>query len=95
MKQKEYKRPGVRKPESPRSVSTYSKYHHTIDREIDNDNIWYIEINGKKERRIPVTLSSWEEMKFKAKEGSPSPKEHEYLVFLMEQGYCISHGEII
>lgn len=28
------------------------------------------------------------------KEGSPSPKEHEYLVFLMEQGYCISHGEI-
>lgn len=68
MKQKEYKRPGVRKPESPRSVSTYSKYHHTIDREIDNDNIWYIEINGKKERRMPVTLSSWEEMKFKAKE---------------------------
>ena len=65
MKQKEYKRPGVRKPESPRSVLTYSKYHHTIDREIDNDNICYI---GKKERRIPVTLSSWEEMKFKAKE---------------------------
>lgn len=28
------------------------------------------------------------------KEGSPSPKEHEYLVFLMNQGYCISHGEI-
>jgi hypothetical protein len=25
---------------------------------------------------------------------APSPKEHEYLVFLMEQGYCISHGEI-
>lgn len=28
------------------------------------------------------------------KEGSPSPKEREYLVFLMEQGYCILHGEI-
>lgn len=28
------------------------------------------------------------------KEGSPTPKEHEYLVFLMEQGYCIFHGEI-
>ena len=68
MKQKEYKRPGLRKPESPRSVSTYSKYHHTKAREIDNDNIRYIEINGQKERRIPVTLSSWEEMKFKAKE---------------------------
>lgn len=68
MKPKEYKRPGVRNPESPRPVSAYSKYHHTIDREIDNDNIWYIEINGKKERRIPVTLSSWEEMKSKAKE---------------------------
>lgn len=56
MKQKEYKRPGVRKPESPRSVSTYSKYHHTIDREIDNDNIWYIEINGKKDTRHPVVV---------------------------------------
>lgn len=68
MRQKEYKRPGIRKPETPRSMSTYNKYHHTIDREIDDENIWYIEINGKKERRIPVTLSSWEEMKFKAKE---------------------------
>lgn len=68
MKPKEYKRLRVRKPESPRSTTTYSKYHHTIDREIDDDSIWYIEINGKKERRVPVTLSSWEEMKFKAKE---------------------------
>ena len=50
-------------------MSTYSKYHHTIDREIDDDNIWYIEINGKKERRIPVTLSSWEELKFVGKSG--------------------------
>lgn len=26
------------------------------------------------------------------KEGSPSPKEHEYLVFLMEQGYSYRTG---
>lgn len=64
----EYKRPGVRKPEARSSVNAYGKYYHSIDMEIDNDSIWFVEINGDSKRRIPLTLETWEKMKKTARE---------------------------
>lgn len=58
-----YNRKGVSKPKG--AVSTvHEAFHHSIDREIDNDSIWYCEVNG---RETPLTLERWEEMKERSK----------------------------
>lgn len=65
MKPKEYKRPGVNKPNNIDQFHNIGVLHHSIDREIDNDSIWFVEINGRS--RIPLTLDKWEQMKAESK----------------------------
>lgn len=68
MKSKEYKRNDLRKPVSTDNIKGSKILRHTIDREIDNESIWFIEVNKDKKMRMPVTLDVWERMKSKSKE---------------------------
>lgn len=61
LKKSSYKRTDVNKTFN----QTFVKYIHSIDMEIDNESIWFVEVNKKK---IPLTLDKWNKMKEKAKE---------------------------
>lgn len=66
LKPKEYKRKDINKPSDTSKIKGSKVFHHSIDRQIDNESIWFIEINGKE--RIPVDLDTWEKMKIESKD---------------------------